>query len=198
MKWQSQLLSKMPWEEHGSQVWVYTRILLILSSETAEDLISFVIWDCLGKARLILESREWIISGNLSDTQFHTRGSKNLFTPESQNLCASSTLCLLSLGPTPKPIIAGCFSTTILLRREDLVVIISLRGLLKKLDRSEGKGPRLLQTAWAALIQATYARKSAFAMYPFLRLQMPDAQLLHFCLFIWKLLCFLFQLGCIF
>ena len=154
--------------------------------------------DCLGKARLILESREWIISGNLSDTQFHTRGSKNLLYPRK-----SKPLCIFrSLPAFPGTHTQAChcwvFLQHHLTEAGDLVFIISLRGLLKKLDRSEGKGPRLPQTAWAALIQATHARKSAFVQYPFLRSQVLDAQLLYFCLFIWKLLCFLFQLGCIF
>lgn len=117
MKWQSQLLSKMPWEEHGSQLWhgqlwVYTRILWSypVKLQNTWSVLSFV--DCLGKARLILESREWIISGNLSDTQFHTRGSKNLLYPRKPKpLCIFHSACfpwdphpslsLLVVSPAP-------------------------------------------------------------------------------------------------
>jgi len=79
----------------------------------------------------------------LSYTSFIAEEAKTSYMPESQNLCPSSTLCLLSLGPTHKPMIPGCFFSTILSRTEDLIFIISLRGLLKKLGRSEGweRGP---------------------------------------------------------
>ena len=69
---------------------------------------------------------------------FIPKGASQLLYPREQKLYQSSTLCLLSLGPAHKPVIPGCFSSTVSSRREDLVFIISLGGLAKKLGSSEG------------------------------------------------------------
>lgn len=169
MRWQPQLLSKMPPRRKWQRTTARPALIpLTLPSETSEDLISFFTWDCLGKAGLILENREWRTSGNWRPVSYERKhhifsipGSKtSISLPLSACFPWDPHTSLSFLVVSPAPSHPGGKIWYSLSPRSPGQEVRQLWGM--------GKGPRLLQKEWAFLIRATHARKSVFAQYPFL------------------------------